>query len=119
MVSKSLPKPYSSCLYDGKSNLTYTAFQSHLDKTGFVYSYMDCTLFCKDEFEKKDCPNLNRGCLNQRNLKEVLGDLIVCTENCPIECETVEYKHDLSYLNFPNENYFTQQGKSLYFSLRK
>lgn len=110
-----MPKPYSNCIPADMVDTKYSRLMREMD---IPYSRKACIGVCYQHyiFDKIGCIQMNSLridgkplCKSKDQFFKLLGvrfNFSVCTEDCPIECDSVRYETSVSYVNFPTYNTF-------------
>jgi acid-sensing ion channel, other len=124
IFKETLPYPYSNCIKDVSSSYNSLLVKNILTKTNSLYRQKDCFNLCQSRYMINKC-NLNVSlgftwevnwgidnkfpCANNANiefLKKNLNDL--CLNDCPTECDSIEFSIDVMTSKFPSQAYALQ-----------
>ena len=124
VFKETLPYPYNNCIKDVSSSYNSLLVKHILTKTKSLYRQKDCFNLCQSQFMINNC-NLtvplgfiwevdwgkdNKfSCANDSYiefLKKNLNDL--CLNDCPTECDSIEFSIDVMESKFPSQAYALQ-----------
>lgn len=113
---RNMPHPYSNCVPAETVDTKYSRIMRQLH---MPYSRKTCTLLCKKDriVQETGCNQMDSRlfipdkplCRSKSEYQKTLRvpfNFSMCTEHCPIECETVRYETSVSYVNMPTFNNF-------------
>lgn len=125
IFNKKLAKPYSDCVQDAYSSTSYnSALYLETLRIHNKYSQKECLNICYHKNIKKNCGCYDPDFFNYiesdqfcsfekftdcvliyRKIMTNISGNLKCFQNCPEECETVNYFHKISQSNFPSPFY--------------
>ena len=124
VFKKTLPYPYNNCIKDVSSSYNSLLVKHILTKTNSLYRQKDCFNLCQSRYMINKC-NLNVSlgfiwevdwrkdntfpCANNSYiefLKKNLNDL--CLNDCPTECDSIEFDIQVMTSKFPSQAYALQ-----------
>ncbi len=124
IFKEKLPYPYSNCLKDVSSSYNSLLVKHILTKTNSSYRQKDCFNLCQSQYMIGKC-NLNVSlgfiwevnwikdnkfaCANDTYYEFLKNNPnYLCLEDCPFECNSIEFRIDVMTSKFPSQAYALQ-----------
>lgn len=120
--------PYSDCIRDTKNHASYLKNENFTTDPQYLYRRIDCIFLCRENYVFKSIgcnyPNFQKKqyskiCLSIHeiyNLLNIYSKIFtheineLCKQECPLECDSVQYNFFSSQAYFPGPQYLKEIG---------
>ena len=120
-ITQSIEYPYGNCVQLENIN---TDLSRNMKTYGLGYSRENCMVFCeqKQVIERFGCYDMRlprimnaTPCGTEemfRRIQSLNFDASKCLNDCPFECETIDYETSISYAYYPSYNFYLNETRS-------